>query len=147
MAADTEALERRIAVLEARLGALTALISATPAGTLTINAPGGMSIAVGGALTMTAGSNLSVTAGSRMKLSSGREITADSREIALTASVDASIEAGQTLALDCRDAALDMKKDGTVALKGRDISIQASGKLSAKAASDVVIKGSKILQN
>jgi len=37
-----------------------------------------------------------------------------------------------------------MKKDGTIVLKGKDITLQGSGKISAKADSDVVIKGSKV---
>lgn len=147
MAADTDALERRIALLEARLGALTALISATPAGALAITAPGGMSITAGGPLAVSAGGQLSLVAGSRMSLSSGREITLDSRDVALTAAVEVAVQGGQELELACRDASLAMKKDGTVSLKGKDITIQASGKLNAKASADVVIKGSKIVQN
>lgn len=147
MAADTDALERRIALLEARLGALTALISATPAGALAITAPGGMSITAGGALAVSAGGHLSVVAGNRMSLASGREITLDSRDLTLTAAVEFAVESGQQLGLGCRDASLAMKKDGTVSLKGKDVTIQASGKLNAKASSDVVIRGSKIVQN
>jgi type VI secretion system secreted protein VgrG len=37
-----------------------------------------------------------------------------------------------------------MKKDGTITIKGKDISIQGSGKINVKASSDVVIKGSKV---
>jgi len=37
-----------------------------------------------------------------------------------------------------------MKKDGTITIKGKDINIDGSGKINAKASSDVVIKGSKV---
>jgi type VI secretion system secreted protein VgrG len=40
-----------------------------------------------------------------------------------------------------------MKKDGTIQISGKDITIKASGKVNVKADSDVVVKGSKILQN
>jgi len=40
-----------------------------------------------------------------------------------------------------------MKKDGTITIKGKDIKISGSGKISVKADSDVVLKGSKISQN
>ena len=40
-----------------------------------------------------------------------------------------------------------MKKDGTIAIKGKDITLEGSGKINVKASSDVVIKGSKITQN
>ncbi|PZU86745.1 MAG: hypothetical protein DI527_19640 [Chelatococcus sp.] len=147
MAADSDALERRIAMLESRIAALTALISASSSGALTINAPGGISISAGGALTLSAGSHLGMTAGNRMNLTSGREIGLESRDIWLAASVEATVESGQTVSIDCRDASFGLKKDGSAVVKGKDVTIQASGKINAKASSDVVIRGSKILQN
>jgi type VI secretion system secreted protein VgrG len=40
-----------------------------------------------------------------------------------------------------------MKKDGTIVIKGKDITVDGSGKINVKASSDIVMKGSKILQN
>jgi type VI secretion system secreted protein VgrG len=40
-----------------------------------------------------------------------------------------------------------MKKDGTIAIKGKDITIQGTGKVNVKADSDVVIKGSQVKTN
>jgi type VI secretion system secreted protein VgrG len=40
-----------------------------------------------------------------------------------------------------------MKKDGSISLKGKDIVITGSGKITMKASSDMVLKGSKISQN
>jgi type VI secretion system secreted protein VgrG len=40
-----------------------------------------------------------------------------------------------------------MKKDGTITIKGKDITIDGSGKINVKASNDIVMKGSKILQN
>ena len=37
-----------------------------------------------------------------------------------------------------------MKKDGTIVIKGKDITVNGSGKINMKASSDVVIKGSKV---
>jgi type VI secretion system secreted protein VgrG len=37
-----------------------------------------------------------------------------------------------------------MKKDGTITIKGKNITINGSGKINVKASSDVVIKGSKV---
>ena len=37
--------------------------------------------------------------------------------------------------------------DGSIVLQGKDISIEGSGKVNVKSAGDVVLKGSKILQN
>ena len=44
-------------------------------------------------------------------------------------------------------ASITMKKDGTIVIKGKDITIDGSGKINIKASSDIVMKGSKILQN
>ena len=44
-------------------------------------------------------------------------------------------------------ASITMKKDGTITIKGKDITIDGSGKINVKASSDIVMKGSKILQN
>jgi type VI secretion system secreted protein VgrG len=40
-----------------------------------------------------------------------------------------------------------MKKDGTVMIKGKDITVQGSGKINVKADGDIIMKGSKIKQN
>ncbi len=44
-------------------------------------------------------------------------------------------------------ASITMKKDGTIAIKGKDILIEGSGKITAKASGDMVLKGSKIGAN
>ena len=63
----------------------------------------------------------------------------DSRTISITADDEISIRAG--------DASILMKKDGTIRISGKDVMIDASGKVNVKGSSDVVIRGSKILQN
>ena len=40
-----------------------------------------------------------------------------------------------------------MKKDGTITIKGKDISISGSGAIEVKASKNVTVKGQKILQN
>ena len=40
-----------------------------------------------------------------------------------------------------------MKKDGTITIKGKDITVNGSGKIGVKASGDVVIKGAKIAEN
>ena len=65
-----------------------------------------------------------------------------------------AVHVGKTLAIESADAAslksgdarLSMKKDGSVQLQGRDIALNASGRLEAKASGNVTIKGSKVLQ-
>ena len=38
-------------------------------------------------------------------------------------------------------------KDGTIVIKGKDITLKASGKINGKADGNIVLKGAKILQN
>ena len=45
--------------------------------------------------------------------------------------------------LKAGDASIEMRKDGTINIKGRDITIDGQ-KVNVKATSDVTIKGSKV---
>ena len=44
-------------------------------------------------------------------------------------------------------ASITTKKDGDIAIKGKDVTIEAMGKMTAKATGEMVVKGSKISQN
>lgn len=57
------------------------------------------------------------------------------------------LEAGDEITLKTGKASITMKKDGTIQIKGQDITIIGSGKISAKASGDMVLKGSKIAEN
>jgi type VI secretion system secreted protein VgrG len=56
-------------------------------------------------------------------------------------------DAGDEIVIKTGDASITMKKDGTIILKGKDVSITASGKINANASGDVTIKGSKVSTN
>jgi type VI secretion system secreted protein VgrG len=57
------------------------------------------------------------------------------------------LDAGDQITIQTGSASITMKKDGTISIKGKDITIDGSGKINVKASSDVVIKGSKVSQN
>lgn len=57
------------------------------------------------------------------------------------------IDAGDSVLIKTGKASISMKKDGTIVIKGKDITVDGSGKINAKADGDIVMKGSKILQN
>jgi type VI secretion system secreted protein VgrG len=57
------------------------------------------------------------------------------------------IDAGDEITIVTGDASISMKKDGTIQIKGKDITIIGSGKIAAKASGDMVLKGSKIAEN
>ncbi len=184
---NNDALQKRIAALEAQVAALLQAISADRGGNVVINAPGsltvncgmGIALTAGSAMTLTAGANLAVTAGAnanlvignRLRISSSHEATFETRSFNVSAAVGCEIDSGQNFAitagkdmtmrvgkalaiesadgatLKSGDAKLNMKKDGSVELQGRDIAIKATGRIEAKASGNVTIKGSKILQN
>jgi hypothetical protein len=50
-------------------------------------------------------------------------------------------------AINVGDASLVLKKDGTIELRGKDIAIRASGRIEIKAATDLVLKGSRTVEN
>lgn len=58
-----------------------------------------------------------------------------------------ALEAGDEITLKTGSASITMKKDGTITIKGKDISIEGSGKIQVKASSDVIVKGSKVTHN
>ena len=45
------------------------------------------------------------------------------------------------------EASISMKKDGTIHIKGKDITIEGWGKVTAKAGTDLVLKGSRVQEN
>jgi len=57
------------------------------------------------------------------------------------------IDVGDQITIQTGQSSIIMKKDGTIQIKGKDISITGSGKINIKASSDLVLKGSKIAEN
>jgi len=68
---------------------------------------------------------------------------------------DTTIKVGKKLLIDvadeitikCGSASISMKKDGTILVSGKDVTIKGSGKITINASSDVKIKGSSINNN
>jgi len=58
-----------------------------------------------------------------------------------------SLAAGDSITLTTGAASITMKKDGTIMIRGKDITIDGSGAVNVKANRNVVVKGQKILQN
>jgi type VI secretion system secreted protein VgrG len=87
---------------------------------------------VSGAMFLTVEEKISVSADQTMDASAKGSMT-------LTSDADITLKTG--------DASIVMKKDGTITIKGKDITIKGSGAISVKADKDVTIKGQKILQN
>jgi len=58
-----------------------------------------------------------------------------------------SLNAGDSITLVTGSASITMKKDGTIVISGKNITIDGSGAINVKASKNVVVKGQKILQN
>jgi type VI secretion system secreted protein VgrG len=57
------------------------------------------------------------------------------------------IDVGDEITIKSGSASITLRKDGTITIKGKDITLDGDGKINVKAGSDVAIKGSKITQN
>jgi type VI secretion system secreted protein VgrG len=58
-----------------------------------------------------------------------------------------ALVAGDEISLTTGDASIVMKKNGDIQIKGKNITIDGSGKITVKASGDLIMKGSKITQN
>lgn len=97
-------------------------------------------LTVGAAQMTNIGGLYSIDVGASMKVNVGASMT---EKIAKKLTIDV----GDEILIKTGAASLLMKKDGTIKIKGKDILIEGSGKITAKASGDMVLKGSKIGQN
>ena len=57
------------------------------------------------------------------------------------------VQAGDEIVFQTGSATITMKKNGDITIDGKNVNIKGSGKINAKASSNIIMKGSKILQN
>ena len=74
------------------------------------------------------------------KVTGGRRSTS-ARTTTLKVAKNLIIDAGDSVMIKTGDASITMKKDGTIVIKGKDITIEGSGKINVKASKDIVMKG------
>src|SRR2546426_3945679 len=97
-----------------------------------INVTGKRTDSVGKNEEVSVGENRSHNVGKDDKLSVGKNL---------------AIDVADSITLKTGDASITMKKNGDIKIKGKDITIEGSGKINIKASSDVNIKGSKVTNN
>ena len=117
---------------------------------------GSQTNSVGGSRSVTVGDNQSSSVGGNVSLTvakdesrkvTGKRQSEIGKDDELKVEKKLIVTAGESVMLKTGDASITLKKDGTILIKGKDITLEGSGKINAKASSDVVIKGSKIQQN
>jgi type VI secretion system secreted protein VgrG len=106
----------------------------------TVNIGVNQSVDVGKNQNTNIGSNQSVTIGSNRSVSAQKNDT-------LEVGKNLSASAGDSIVLKTGDASITMKKDGTIQIQGKNITIKGSGKINVKADGNIVLSGQKILQN
>jgi hypothetical protein len=122
------------------------------------------SISIGASQTITVGSNKTENIGGNESIAVGSDKTESingasslvvDKDVSMNFASNLStnigkemeVVAGDEIFINTGNASASMKKDGTIIIEGKDITIKGSGDINVKAAKDVIIKGSKILEN
>lgn len=106
------------------------------------------SLNVGNNRSVDVNDNQTTKIGKNASLKVGDNRTADvGKDDNLKVGKNLVIDAGDSITIKTGSASISMKKDGTITIKGKDISIDGSGAINVKASKDIVMKGSKIKQN
>jgi type VI secretion system secreted protein VgrG len=106
------------------------------------------SITTGANQATNVGKNVSLTAGGdESRIVSGNRESKIGKNDSLEVGKDFVIKAAESISIVTGSASITMKRDGTIELKGKDITVEGSGRISVKASKDIVMKGSKIEQN
>ena len=105
-------------------------------------------LAVGGDRSADVSKNETLSIGKDQTITvSGNRTTSIDKDDKLSVSKKLYIDAGDEIVLQSGSASITLKKDGTINIKGNDITLDGSGNINVKAASNVTIKGSKITEN
>ncbi len=105
-------------------------------------------VTVGAARTLTVGAVQATTIGANHSVDVGAsESTTVAKDRSVKVGKNMTLDAGDQIVFKTGKASITMKKDGTIVIAGKDITIKGSGKINVKASKNVVIKGKKILEN
>jgi len=97
-------------------------------------------ISIGKDRTETVAKNETITIGENRQVEIGKK---DS----LVVGKELFVDAGDKITITTGKASITMKKNGDIAIKGKNITVTGSSKINIKASSDVNIKGSKVKEN
>jgi type VI secretion system secreted protein VgrG len=94
------------------------------------------------------GQNLKFSVGKSGDVSFGENLKEQiSKKGSLSVGKEYVIDVGESFTLKCGDASITLKKDGTIEIKGKNISLQGSGMVDIKASGNMTIKGSMVAIN
>jgi type VI secretion system secreted protein VgrG len=102
---------------------------------------GGKSESVGKASSESVGGDKSVDVTGASATTVGKDMSLEvKKNLKETIGEEAKIEVGKQYTLAVGDGSVSVKKDGTIVIKGKDITIKGDGKINIQAGSKVVIK-------
>jgi len=105
-------------------------------------------VTIGTSLTENVGTDWSETVGGNHSLSVGQNRSGSvGKDDSLKVGKNLVIDAGDSIVIKTGKASIAMKKDGTITIEGKDITVKGSGAINIKASKNVVVKGQKILEN
>lgn len=112
-----------------------------------VNVGGAQALSVGKArsATVAADDTTEVGGGRALRVAKG-SVVEIGEDGAIKVGKNLMIEAGDSIVLKCGSAAVAMKKDGTITIEGKEITVNGS-KITLKASGEITMKGSKINQN
>lgn len=120
----------------------------TVASNQTISVGSDQSVSIGGGQTLSVGKDQANTIGGAQATKVAKDALHDiAGALGIKAGKTIIIEAADSIVLKTGSASIAMKKDGTINIEGKDITIKGSGKINVKASGNVTVKGAKILNN
>jgi type VI secretion system secreted protein VgrG len=122
--------------------------------TINIGKDHSQTIGGGRTLSVTKDETISVSGGRTDEVSKDEQVSVGQNRTHNVSDND-TLSVGKKLAIDAGDAveivtgsaSILMEKDGTITIKGKNITLSGDGDISIKAGGNVVIKGSKVSQN
>ena len=103
---------------------------------------------IGNNLSENIGNNLSENIGNNHQEDVGdNRTTSVGKDDTLKVGKNLTIDAGDQIVIKTGQASITMKKDGTITIQGKDITIKGSGKIVVQASKEMVLKAQKILEN
>jgi type VI secretion system secreted protein VgrG len=138
---------------EITIGGLQALtVGVTRAKTIgtseTVGIGTSQAVTIGTTQTVGIGKSQSVSVGTDQNLNVGKKrSTSIGTDDMMKVGKTWAVEAGDQIGFKTGKASLIMKKDGTVAIQCKDLTIKASGKVNVKASGKITMKGQQILEN
>ncbi len=103
---------------------------------------------VGGDVSETYGANQTVAVSQDLAESIGDNHSMSvGKDQTITVGKNLVIDVGDKIVIKTGKASITMKKDGTIQIVGKDITVKGSGKVDVKASKNITMKGKKILQN